>query len=534
MTVKINTGYQRAFRWLKHNDISFVGYLNRKSGLTPDSSMLKEMFGGFNDAESFRKAVAAVNGVFSTIINRKDVVYAACCPIRYFPLFYAYTTSGDFFLSDDIEWVATQSGSTKIDAAAQTEFMSGGFTCSKRTLFEGIYQIRPGEYLVYDGREVSSAYYFHFSKTADELNCAPYEDLKEAGVKVIDQVFDRLLGNLQGQKVALALSGGYDSRLIAVKLKEAGFRDVVCFTYGRPSHEVEISQRVAQQLGYAWHFVEYTHELVESYEQSETFTGYYPYAARGCAMFYLQEYPAIKHLLEKGIIDTDHVTIPGHSGGLIRGTFLIKYYPEHVDAAEIPDLLFKQKFFHHGISFADMLTLKKNLWDHIQELNYKDGLLSYSLLEDWEIKERTSKYIFNSSHAFTYFDICTFFPLADRDLLHFFRSLPFQARSFGQLYKDILENTYFRRAGLDFYDDIQPRKSAVKLDKLKRRVRPYLPSRMKKKLLIRNDWPFYGPMTQPLLNELKQAGVGLKENGASYLSRILRWYIYKTEERLKN
>ncbi len=529
MKTTIHTGYNKAFNWILKDNIYFIGYLSGPH-LIPDAELLCQLFTDVKSFAHFKIKVQSLNGVFSIIVKKRDSLYAATCPIRYFPLFYTKDQKGDFFISDNIQHIKNKRGKNDIDPAARIEFISGAFTCEKKTLFKDIYQLRPGEILGIENGEIHTAYYYHFSKSIQDISTVGSVELEQSAKKIVDAVFDRQLSALKDRKVALALSGGYDSRLIAVKLKEFGFKNVVCFTYGLPTTETAISERVARTLGFEWHFVEYNHDLIRNFNSTEDFNHYYEYGSRGTSMFYLQEYPAIKYLIDNKIITNEYISFPGHSGGLIRGTFLIKYYPEHIDKNKMPLLLLRQKFYHSNLSKPEQGQLLRGLSTHLDELHYKPELLSYSVLEDWEIKERTSKYIFNSSHAFTFFGIQTYFPLADLDMLNFFRVLPFEERIFGRLYKRLLSEQYFKPYGLDFTDDIQPKSRAVRVDRIKRKIRPFLPKKMKQKLLQKNDWPFYGPMTQYLLDELNNNKIFPKTNYSSYLYRILEWYLMKIKE----
>ena len=167
----------------------------------------------------------------------------------------------------------------------------------------------------------------------------------------------------------------------------------------------------------------------------------------------------------------------------------------------------------------------KNLSEHLQELDFDPLLLPYSILEDWEMKERTSKYIFNSAHVFTFFNIKTFFPLWDKNLIEFFRLLPYGLRKFGKLYTDILENEYFLPHRVFFKNAVPPSSPAIVLDHLKKKIRPYLPPIIKKHLLLKNDWVYYGPMTEYLLKELHHNKIYPATNYSSYVYRILNYYL---------
>ena len=75
--------------------------------------------------------------------------------------------------------------------------------------------------------------------------------------RIYEDTFSRLISWLDGRQAVIPLSGGYDSRLIALMLKELGYNNVLCFTYntGGAKWEVDISRRVAKNLGFCWHYV---------------------------------------------------------------------------------------------------------------------------------------------------------------------------------------------------------------------------------------------------------------------------------------
>lgn len=532
MQFRIETSYNKAFSWIKVKGISFIGYFNNCPFLIPTSKEIEDVFAGCHSFSDYSLKINSLNGVFSIIINADDFFIAASDSTRFFPLFYGIKKD-TFFLSDDIEYVRKNIASDMLDETACTEFLSAAFTGSSRTLYQKVFQIRPVEILSVKQEQINRQYFFSFSKTHSEIFNSEYTELLLQAKNLIDKNFSNLLKRLKGQKIALPLSGGYDSRLIAFKLKEHGFDHTVCFTYGRKNKEVEISKKVAETLGFKWYFVEYTDNLIKDFHQTKVFNDYYQYASRGTSMFFLQEYPAIKYLIENNIINKEYNALPGHSGDLLRGALLYKNFPENCTRNQLPDILLSNKFVHATLNRKDKRILYQKLNEHIDELYFNPELLPYSILEDWEMKERTAKYIFNSSHAFTYFGIKVFFPLWNKDIIEFFRRLPFAERLNGKLYYDVLKKCYFASAGLDFNNDIQPLFKDLIINNLKSRFRKYLPLSVKENLLVKNDWAYYKPMTVFLLNDLLENDLIVKSNGTSYLYRILNWYLMRITDSLK-
>ena len=111
----------------------------------------------------------------------------------------------------------------------------------------GVYQVQAGEYIIFnEENNIRYTYHNYFLQGEKE------KDIVLATTKllnVFDIISDRLIRSLQGKTAIIPLSGGYDSRLIAVMLKNKGLKDVICFTYGRKGNpEVEISEKVAKLL----------------------------------------------------------------------------------------------------------------------------------------------------------------------------------------------------------------------------------------------------------------------------------------------
>ncbi len=527
MGITIHLGYNKGYTWINAGNVFFTGYIIGAKKLVPSAHEIRSLFSNITDYNSFKSVVKDLNGVFSIIIKERDCLYAATDPTRFFPLFYCLTAKGDFYISDDITFIVKETHSSHLNSLAVREYLSAAYTCDNRTLFNDIFQVRPGEAIKYNPNTLDACYYYNFSsRKKDQISkteLAYQSELKN----VIDSVFNSLLLPLKDNKIALPLSGGYDSRLIACKLKEFGFDNVVCFTYGQNNPEVDISKKVAHRLGFDWYFIEYNDKLVKNFNTDRLFSEYYEYASRGTSMFYLQEYPAIRYLIENKIIGTDFISLPGHSGGLLRGSFLKKYYPVDIDLNHAPDLLLRLRHIHCHLPAKEKKQIKEGIKKHIAELMLNNELLPYSVLEDWELKERTSKYIFNSSHAFTFFGLKTCFPLADKRLFEFFRTLPSEYRLYGKLFYQVVRNTYFKPFEVDFGEELKPKPVDIMKARIKARIRPFLPLIVKNYYLRKNDWPFYGPMTQYLLDELNDQNIYPVSNGSAYLYRILNWYLMK-------
>lgn len=526
INLDINLCYNKGYTWTNYKEVYFIGYawLNNQK-----ISTAKELFNTISQVHNFlisniKQLLTDINGAFSLIvyIQQEQLIY--CDKTRFFPLFYHSSNNNTLCISDDINYIRNKYRINTIDFEAQLHFLAIGFTPASKTLFKNINQVRPGEAVFLKNNTIEKTQANRWAIAKQEFVKEPFKELKRQASLKINKAFEIHFELIKNMPVLLPLSGGFDSRLIAAKLKEHGFKDVLCFTFGRKTKEVEISRKVAQKLGYPWHYVEYNEQLLKNFNAPPYFPEFTEYAARGTSMFYLQEYPAVKYLYEHRIIDDSMIVIPGHTGDFCGGSNLVKSYPVNFKMNQLTNILFQKRFIHSKLNRDEKRIVKKQIGNYFAEKLF-DGAIPYSLIEEWDHLERLPKYIFNAAHVFDYFNLKSIFPYWDKDLVKFFRTVPYEFRKYQLLNHQVLKETYFAKFNIDFSNDIQPSSRDISISVIKKKIRPYLPKYFKNKLLIKNDWVEYGSMTEILKKDIKPSE--LRENGNSYQNRILTWYIKK-------
>lgn len=523
---KINLTYNKGFQWDRFEHTFFIGYAwqNEKSIVSA-----KDLYGHlskFSKTADLLENVASLNGVFSFVFQTNGQLFLYSDKSRFFPIFYNIDKE-EVNISDDFYRLKNEIGYFEFEPTAKAHFLAIGFTPGNKTLIKGIKQVKPAEMLSINTKDTQSHSLYKHAITSNDILQTPYSKLKERAKSSIDTAFDRFFKLIGNSPVLLPLSGGFDSRLIGAMLKDYGFKDVTCFTFGRPTKEVEISRKVAKELDFDWHFIEYTNKLTSSYKSNNSFQEYVKYASRGNSMFYLQEYPAMQELKRKGLLEKGSYVIPGHAGDVNGGSMITKTYPLNINRKKLVSYLIKKRFIHSKLNRVEQNLIRYEL-DSCFAKNQDIDYIPYSLLEEWEYLERLPKYIFNSSHVFDFFELRPIFPFWDKDLVEFFKLLPFEYRQYQKLNHELLREAYFAKHNIDFNDDIQPSGKELILSNLKQLLRPYLPDFIKIKLLVKNDWVEYGQMTELLKNDITTP---LKrENGSSYLNPILEWYLYQLEK----
>ncbi|MDP4189460.1 MAG: asparagine synthase-related protein, partial [Bacteroidota bacterium] len=483
--VHFSPKYNNGFHWFTQNNIRAKGYLFDAEGKYYCDDGLTEYFFDVKDNESLQIKLEQANGLFTAFVQIEDAVYLACDPTRTFPLFYCLKDK-EFYVSDSIESLMGITGLKDPDPLSQLEFRSTAFVAGRETLIKGIYQVQAGEMVCLRKYKAEQSFYHTYttSFTVDstkEVFTKKFEEL-------LDDVFGRLIASLGGRTIVLPLSGGYDSRLIAVMLKKYDVRNVICFTYGRRDNpEMEISSKTACILGYPWYFVEYTPELIRDFIQDDCFQEYFRYSAQYSSMFYMQEYFAVKYLTEHSLIPKDAVFVPGHSGDFLGGSHLDGKLKPHSSAKKLVNEIFNRNFILSGLSGKEKQMLKAKIWNPVKEEGSEKKLLTYSLYENWDLKERQAKFIINSSNVYYYFGHQVRLPLWDTGLVNFFNILPYELKLYKRFYNRVLEESYFKPFHVHFENEFQPAPLQIKLQVLKNYLRPFIPEWVKEKILLRND-----------------------------------------------
>lgn len=524
MKTTVNLIYNTGFKWFSDQGFYVKGYLYTKDGeFLSGDHLLNYFIANFFNDKLFSSQLQNLNGVFSLIITHKNLCYLCCDKTRYFPVFYKISNE-QLTVSDDPGLLRSENDQP--DYLSEEEFRRTGYVTGNRTLLQNIHQVKAGELLTIENSTVSERSIFSFRIKKEELKLYgdPITELKEK----IDNSFIRLKRSLAGKNPVVPLSGGFDSRLIACKLKDAGFNNTICFTYGRNNQEVQLSKIVAEKLGFKWYFIDYE-KIIKHRDllQEKEFLKYYKYAARYTSMFYLQEFPAVEYLKENDLIPDNAVFIPGHSGDLLGGSQFSKVFKPTIRANEVAKEVLSSKYF----MYPSDRTIKYMLLDLIErQLGDTENYIGYSIFEDWDIKEKIAKFIFNSAQVFTYFGYEVRFPYWDNELVEFFRTLPPEYRTGKKLYDDCLKICYFEKHDVNMTAELSVNQFKIKTQEVKEYIKKLLPLSVKHKLIRRNDWQCYYEMSLPMRNELNQKTRKLLP-WKNLNSILINWYLTRISQK---
>jgi asparagine synthase (glutamine-hydrolysing) len=535
-----NNGYQ----WLSESGISFKGFFFDQSGDYYHGRRAIQLFTTITGTFQLKEVLQTIHGSFSVLVKTREGLLVAVDQMSMFPIFYT-CVNNKWLVSDSASALADITGQHQQNRSAIPEFRASGFVLGRETLINGIFRVKPGELLFFSAidevagnRNPTTITWNYF--LPDAITGQHQTQLENELVRIIDHVAEKIVRSANGQTLVVPLSGGYDSRLIACMLKKAGVDNVVCFTYGKPNPESVISQQVAENLGYKWIFADYTKLDTAGYLHDPLFKAYSDYAGNLSSMPYLQEYFGVKYLKDNKLIPENSIFLPGHSGDYLGGSYVEISARTPCEHKDLP--------WHITEIYYPFLNLTKKDQQHVYK-RLRSWFESYSppgyivqpgycpFIEDWDIKEKLAKFVFNSASVFPYFGYEVRFPLWDVQLQNFFRELPFILRSNKVLYDKTLEDNYFKPMEVFFgRHELPSQKKAEKAGSNMTRqkmttmarnwVKAITPFPILERRIQKNDWICYSRFTREMSEQMKQKGHKTPKRFNRYNALICEWYIY--------
>jgi len=523
----------KGFQWYSNETVFIKGCFFDSENNYYEKGNLISFFTYINNEAKFINTIKEINGIFTVLIKLNNKILIASDTTRIFPIFYTFRNA-ELFISDDIEYLKGKFNLQEIDKNSSNEFLASGYTLGNKTLLKNIFSLQSNEYIIFENSIITKRDFF-FSYATNKLNNSEYFQLKKQAIKAFENTFKRLILSLNNRTAVVPLSGGYDSRLIALMLKKHNYKNVICYTYGKKNNlELNNSKKVANALGYKWVYVEYTNKLIENYIESEKFKKFAHYTCNYISMPSLQDYFAVKYLSENNIIPSDSIFIPGHSGDLLGGSQFLKIIPKNLKSSKIPNLILKEKFYHNKISKTSKEIIKSTLKQLLLNFdkNHQNNI-PFSVFEDFDIKEKITKIIFKDSVGYTYFGYEHRFPYWDKELLSFFKDVPIKYKKLKFLYDDILKNYYFEEYNIKFDKEVQPNLFQIYFQKFKEVIKLIVPKFIIKYFLQKNDWLNSQTITGEMLKSIKKNNLNYNTNLKTFNDINIQWYLHFVKNLIK-
>ena len=399
--------------------------------------------------------IAGLNGFFSVICLIEQQLLCFTDKVRSRPLFYMQHNS-QLIISDQAAFIAAEyAGKAEAVSVAEQEFIHTGFVTGQDTLHPAIKQIQAAELLqanLSSGNIATQFYYCFIPRNHIE----PLPDIKywqQQLHTVTESVVSRLIKYANGRQIVVPLSGGYDSRALALYLKRAGYTNVVCFTFGRRgSAEVALSNRVASDLGYPWRCISYKRRMWQDLLQQPEFSAYLDFVHGLVSVPNIQVFPAVKQLVAEGYIAADAVIAPGHTSAFFSGDISVDTEPDEISQKQyaLQSVLARHyQNSRHELSEELLFKVKQQIAEIYQQAKLQGIQNGNSIAEAWNYRERQAKFIINSNRYYDFFALDWWMPFWDSEFMAFWQQAPYNLRKKKCLWTGFVEQEmlHFSQAG---------------------------------------------------------------------------------------
>lgn len=302
------------------------------------------------------------------------------------------------------------------DEEASWLLLTSGFMHDDYTLLREVKQVTAGSYLQLNNASVTINDYFNLK------DITPIQDSKEEILKQLERLFDEALkeeyelDRRYGLVGVSTLSGGLDSRMVALRSLELGYDQQYWFNFSEPGYADEIIAR----------------DLAKAYKKELRFI---PLSARGLMNIDqvvavndgLTLYSGAGHAFEAlGQLDMSRTGFvhTGMIGDAVMGSFLSG---KEVGAAKISDGLYSTSLLHRAQPVLEASTKK-----------YRDG----------EMYKFYNRAFLGANNGFLYFELagaCSS-PFLYPPFLQYAQSIPRQYLSGSRLYIEWIQRYHPRYA----------------------------------------------------------------------------------------
>ena len=471
-------------------------------------------FSDICSAEALSHKLASANGLFAVVINSNDFQALAIDATRIYPLY--FTPSGE--VSDNPHNLPCEGLSDKY---VLDFYKASGATSEGFTLIKNIFQAKPSHYAIWNPQRRWEQYpYQNYCCRLQEEKAATEQQVLE----VFDNIAERLVRSCGGRQVVLPLSGGYDSRIIAVLLKKHGYDNIMAYTVGKNgSKECEIAQKVAETLDITHYIIDISDEQTRHlcYADKEEFERYYKHIGSYGNFTWMFEYAAIKKLQQLGVLSSDAVFVPGHSGDSIAGSHITKAGVTARDTAA----LLTRKIMYISNEYGYRRSVSEYIFGYFQTL-LVEGVTPYSAYQSFILQNRQAHNIINSARVYEFFGYDVRMPLWDTQLVEIFRRLPLDQLQDCSLYNATLMKI-FEENDVAFAKEKKTFKP--KLQILKGFVKRFVPMEYIKASHIgeEGEWEVCRPLLDKLV-AMKRYGRFRKPFNSNTIMK--EWYLMKVRE----
>lgn len=444
--IKYLLNNHKTYKWYKNSSVFMRGMYLDNNRFYEGENLLSIQ--NCNNEEEFFEMVKKINGNFALINETKEIVLFAVDRVSTLPLFYSQY-NGDIYISDSVKMIQKELSINKVSVDNSKEFLATGYVTGNRTMFDEINMLQAGQYAVIDKATMRirvKNYFLHIHQNT--VSCTSKQLCKKLDDVVLN-VFKRTIDSLNNRTVVLFLSGGYDSRLVAVNLKRLNYQKVICVSFGNEKlKDVSCAKKIADELGYPLLRIDTSKKWFKQFKEKQEFKRGTAENSYGFAINYPQGL-YISELMKEGLIPNDSVVITGNSGDVVEGDDVCTIFKQgkiYTDKQVIEQII-NQHYSLQGKMFQEQDCFYKFVKDVIgdkSKYNYEEAQDVYEFF-NW--RARQAKYVVND--ITNYNDILGLdwrLPLWDNEFVDFWLEVPMDLRYKRKLYYQYVEKEIYPTA----------------------------------------------------------------------------------------
>lgn len=438
--------------WIRTKNIYMRGWFFYKDEYYSGERLL--LFYQLYQEFGFEGALSSIRGNYAVIIDESNFMLASVDRISSFPLFYR-NDGTNLIISDSVSKIWGENPDISFGEGFHS-FETAGFAVGRRTVLDGVYRIQSGELIKFkkDSQTMYRRNWFmHIHKGKESM------DTVDVLVKQLDIVvlnaFRRMIQSIKGKTVVIFLSGGYDSRLVAVTLKRLEYENVICLSFGFDRDtDTSVAKQIAEQLGYPWRMIKTDKAFWREKRKDGTIDQMLALSKRSLDFMSFLQAPVIVEAVKRGYIPNDCVIVTGQSGDAIEGEDVSRCFEQAGSffEEEIIQTILRRHFFMQGKIGLEDQRLHEEIKDLIHEYvsdTVFDEALAEDVVECFNWRERQTKYVVNEVRNCD--DYCHMewrLPLWDEEFVDFWLSVPYSIRKGRWLYYQYISEEHLPTANV--------------------------------------------------------------------------------------
>ena len=369
-----------------------------------------------------------LNENYAIILNSKKISFGITDQIASLPVF--FDNKKKIFTFKNLKITNYKN----INKLAFESIIRAGYSINNQTLLKHVYQLSPGTIMNSLGN--ITKYFEYLPNKQINYNYKQFD-------KCLNDIFINYKNVLNKDSIIyLSLSAGKDSRLIAAKLKEHNFSNVICYTYGtKYSNDYKISKLIANKLNFKHYFIEINNKKSFDIFKSKLRNKYWNIYYNINCIPNMQDFYALYILKEKKILKgNNNFFINGQTADFLTGAHLMNY--------KSTNLLIK-KFYIKNFSILNQSKINSNIFKILHDYyiqisrefkSKKNFNQKYIFLNKWEYEERQSKFILQQQRCYEFFNQNWLLPFWEKKFINFWRNINFIDLKNQKFYKGYLLN----------------------------------------------------------------------------------------------